>query len=98
VIIDKMPFRPPNDPLLKARIDKCEPDGGNGFRDIQLPEAIAVLRQGTGRLIRSMQDRGVMALLDSLLYHKGYGREVARNLPAAQIRDDLADVRWFFET
>jgi len=98
VIIDKMPFRPPNDPLLKARIDKCEADGGNGFRDIQLPEAIAVLRQGTGRLIRSMQDRGVMALLDSRLYHKGYGREVARNLPAAPIRDDLADVRWFFET
>jgi len=45
-----------------------------------------------------MQDRGVMALLDSRLYHKGYGREVARNLPAAPIRDDLADVRWFFET
>ena len=97
VIIDKMPFTPPNDPLLKARIQKCEERGGSGFRDIQLPEAIAVLRQGTGRLIRSMHDRGVMALLDSRLYHKSYGREVVRNLPPAPIRDDLAEVRWFFE-
>ncbi|MBL4759296.1 MAG: ATP-dependent DNA helicase [Mariprofundaceae bacterium] len=97
VIIDKMPFTPPNDPLLKARIKKCEENGGRGFSDIQLPEAIAVLRQGTGRLIRSMQDRGVMALLDSRLYAKAYGREVVRNLPAAPIRDDLSEVRWFFE-
>jgi len=97
VIIDKMPFTPPSDPLLKARIEKCEDKGGHGFRDIQLPEAIAVLRQGTGRLIRSMDDRGVMALLDSRLYQKGYGREVVRNLPAAPIRDDLAEVRWFFD-
>jgi len=97
VIIDKMPFTPPNDPLLKARIQACEEQGGHGFRDIQLPEAIAVLRQGTGRLIRSMDDRGVMALLDSRLYQKAYGREVVRNLPAAPIRDDLAEVRWFFE-
>jgi len=97
VIIDKMPFTPPNDPLLKARIKKCEENGGRGFSDIQLPEAIAVLRQGTGRLIRSMQDRGVMALLDSRLYGKSYGREVVRNLPAAPIRDDLSEVRWFFE-
>ena len=97
VIIDKMPFTPPNDPLLKARIKKCEENGGRGFSDIQLPEAIAVLRQGTGRLIRSMQDRGVMALLDSRLYAKAYGREVVRNLPAAPIKDDLSEVRWFFE-
>ena len=97
VIIDKMPFTPPNDPLLKARIRKCEEAGGRGFSDIQLPEAIAVLRQGTGRLIRSMNDRGVMALLDSRLYGKAYGPEVARNLPAAPIRDDLSEVRWFFE-
>jgi len=97
VIIDKMPFTPPNDPLLKARIQACEERGGHGFRDIQLPEAIAALRQGAGRLIRSMHDRGVMALLDSRLYGKAYGREVVRNLPAAPIRDDLAEVRWFFE-
>jgi len=97
VVIDKMPFTPPGDPLLKARIKTCEERGGNGFRDIQLPEAIAVLRQGTGRLIRSMDDRGVMALLDSRLYGKAYGREVVRNLPASPIKDDLAEVRWFFD-
>ncbi|NWF35668.1 ATP-dependent DNA helicase [Mariprofundus sp. KV] len=97
VIIDKMPFAPPNDPLLQARIRRCEEQGGSGFGDIQLPEAIATLRQGAGRLIRSVHDRGVMALLDSRLYVKGYGREVARNLPPAPIKDDLAEVRWFFE-
>lgn len=97
VIIDKMPFAPPNDPLLQARIKRCEENGGSGFRDIQLPEAIATLRQGAGRLIRSESDRGVMALLDSRLYVKAYGREVAHNLPPAPIKDDLADVRWFFE-
>jgi len=97
VIIDKMPFAPPNDPLLKARIKCCEEKGGRGFSDIQLPEAIATLRQGAGRLIRSTDDRGVMALLDSRLYSKTYGREVVKNLPAAPIRDDLSDVRWFFE-
>jgi len=97
VIIDKVPFTPPNDPLLQARIKQCEEQGGNGFRDIQLPEAIAALRQGTGRLIRSMHDRGVIALLDSRIYAKAYGREIVHNLPAAPIRDDLSEVRWFFE-
>jgi len=97
VIIDKMPFAPPNDPLLQARIKSCEEKGGNGFKDIQLPEAIAVLRQGVGRLIRNNEDRGVMAILDSRLYQKFYGREVVKNLPPAPIRDDLAEVRWFFE-
>ncbi|MES0371950.1 MAG: ATP-dependent DNA helicase [Mariprofundaceae bacterium] len=97
VIIDKMPFAPPNDPLLQARIKSCEEAGGNGFKDIQLPEAIAVLRQGVGRLIRNNEDRGVMAILDSRIYQKFYGREVVKNLPPAPIRDDLAEVRWFFE-
>ncbi|MDQ6963500.1 MAG: ATP-dependent DNA helicase, partial [Mariprofundales bacterium] len=97
VIIDKIPFAPPSDPLLAARVRHCEERGGNGFRDIQLPEAIAVLRQGVGRLIRNEQDRGVMAILDSRLYNKFYGREVLRNLPSAPLCDDLAEVRWFFE-
>ena len=98
VIVDKVPFSPPNDPLLRARIARCEEQGGNGFGDIQLPEAIAVLRQGVGRLIRSNQDRGVMAILDSRLYHKSYGREIAHNLPPARIVDDIDEVRYFFES
>jgi len=96
VIVDKVPFASPSDPLLKARIATCEEHGGNGFIDIQLAEAIAVLRQGVGRLIRSNDDRGVMAILDSRLYHKAYGREVAYNLPPARIVDDMADVKAFF--
>lgn len=97
VIVDKVPFAPPNDPLLQARVRRCEEEGGNGFRDIQLPEAIAVLRQGVGRLIRTQTDRGVMAVLDSRIYSKSYGREIVRNLPPARIVEDLSEVRWFFE-
>ncbi len=97
VVIEKMPFASPGDPWMRARIERCEAEGGNGFFDILLPEAIAVLRQGVGRLIRDARDCGVMAILDSRLHHKPYGREVARNLPPARITDDIADVRWFFE-
>ncbi len=97
VIVDKVPFAPPSDPLLQARIAQCEKKGGNGFMDIQLPEAIAILRQGVGRLIRSNSDHGIMAILDSRLYHKRYGRDVAHNLPPARIVDNLDEVRCFFE-
>ncbi|MDX8392939.1 MAG: ATP-dependent DNA helicase [Mariprofundaceae bacterium] len=96
VIIDKMPFAPPDDKLLSARRDACEKKGGNGFFDIQLPEAVATLRQGAGRLIRTQEDRGVIAILDSRLYVKSYGRIVAKNLPPAPKTEDLADIRRFF--
>jgi len=97
VIIDKIPFAPPTDILLKERVKHCEANGGNGFMDIQLAEAIAVLRQGVGRLIRSTSDRGGIAILDSRLHSKRYGKEVIRNLPNAPIAHDLGDMRWFFE-
>ncbi|MDQ6987089.1 MAG: ATP-dependent DNA helicase [Mariprofundaceae bacterium] len=96
VIIDKMPFAPPDDKLLAARRQACEKKGGNGFFDIQLPEAVATLRQGAGRLIRTQQDRGVIAILDSRLYVKSYGRIVAKNLPPAPKTEELADIRRFF--
>jgi len=96
VIIDKMPFAPPDDRLLEARRKRCEEKGGNGFFDIQLPEAIAILRQGAGRLIRSQDDRGVIAILDSRLYRKSYGRIVAKNLPPAPKTEDVSDIRHFF--
>jgi len=96
VIIDKMPFAPPDDRLLEARRKRCEEKGGNGFFDIQLPEAIAVLRQGAGRLIRSQNDRGVIAILDSRLYRKSYGRIVAKNLPPAPKTEDVSDIQRFF--
>ena len=97
VIIDRIPFAPPNDPLLAARIRRCEEQGGNGFRDIQMPEAIAVLRQGVGRLIRNQQDHGVIAVLDSRIYSKYSGREIVRNLPPAPVTADLSDVQAFFD-
>jgi len=96
VIIDKMPFAPPDDRLLSARCTACEKKGGNAFHDIQLPEAVAALRQGAGRLIRTQQDRGVIAILDSRLYTRSYGRVVAQNLPRSPKTEEISDVRRFF--
>jgi len=96
VIIDKIPFAPPDDRLLAARCEACVKKGGNAFYDIQLPEAVAALRQGVGRLIRTREDRGVIAMLDSRLYTRSYGRVVARNLPRAPKTEDIGDVRRFF--
>ncbi|RMG91593.1 MAG: ATP-dependent DNA helicase, partial [Zetaproteobacteria bacterium] len=96
VIIDRVPFAPPNDPLLAARLRRCEEQGGRPFTDIQLPEAIATLRQGVGRLIRNEHDRGVIALLDSRLHQRSYGREIVRNLPPARITPHFSDVEAFF--
>lgn len=96
VIIDKIPFAPPDDRLLAARCEACEKKGGNAFYDIQLPEAVAALRQGAGRLIRTQEDRGVIAILDSRLYTRSYGRVVARNLPRAPKTEEMSDVRRFF--
>lgn len=95
VIIDKIPFAPPDDRLLMARCEACVEKGGNAFNDIQLPEAMAALRQGAGRLIRTQDDRGVIAILDSRLYTRSYGRVVARNLPRAPKTEDIRDVRRF---
>ncbi len=97
VIIDKIPFTPPTDVLLQARTKYCEANGGNGFMDIQLPEAVAVLRQGAGRLIRSTSDRGGIAILDSRIHTKRYGQAIIDNLPQAPIAHDMGDMRWFFE-
>jgi len=82
--------------LLVARCEACVKKGGNAFRDIQLPEAVAALRQGAGRLIRTQDDRGVIAILDSRLYTRSYGRVVALNLPRAPKTEVSTDVRRFF--
>ncbi len=96
VIIDKLPFAPPDDPLLNERIRACDNSGGNGFWDIQVPEAVAILKQGLGRLIRSHTDRGVIAVLDSRIHSRSYGKEVLRNFPPAPLSRDIRDVRRFF--
>ena len=81
VIIDKLPFQVPSDPLVSARMARVEREGGSAFSDYQLPHAILRLKQGLGRLIRSKSDRGVLAILDNRLSTKGYGKLFMASLP-----------------
>ena len=81
VAIDRIPFAPPDDPVLAARIEALEREGGSGFLDYQLPEAALMLKQGVGRLIRDEADRGVMMLCDPRLLSRGYGRRILASLP-----------------
>ena len=81
VMIDKLPFAPPDDPLVRARVQHLESQGLNAFRDYQLPEAALALKQGVGRLIRSEEDRGVVMICDPRLLARGYGRSLLAVLP-----------------
>ena len=81
VIIDKLPFASPSDPVTAARIDAVRERGGDAFGEYQVPLAILALQQGLGRLIRHRQDRGVLAVLDPRLRTKGYGRRFHRFVP-----------------
>lgn len=96
VIIDKLPFEVPSDPVLKARIERITEAGGKPFFEFQIPRAILTLRQGVGRLIRQASDRGVLAILDVRLFSKGYGRRFRQSLPPAPVCRDLAAVKAFF--
>jgi ATP-dependent DNA helicase DinG len=96
VIIDKLPFASPADPITAARIEAVENSGGQPFADYQVPLAILVLLQGLGRLIRHRDDRGVLAILDSRLQTMAYGRRFLASLPPASVTTDLEDVRRFF--
>ncbi len=97
VIIDKLPFAVPADPLVSARIEWVEQQGGNGFQDFQVPMAILGLKQGLGRLIRSRSDRGVLAVLDSRLVNMSYGRRFLASLPPCPLTHDRRDISGFFE-
>jgi ATP-dependent DNA helicase DinG len=96
VLIDKLPFAPPDDPVLAARIEALRAEGGNPFMEYQLPQAVLQLKQGAGRLIRGETDRGVLVLCDPRLYGKAYGRTVRASLPPMKQTRELADVRAFF--
>ena len=96
VLIDKLPFAPPDDPVLAARIEALRVQGGNPFIEFQLPQAILALKQGAGRLIRDETDRGVLALCDPRLYAKPYGRTILASLPPMQRTRERADVETFF--
>ena len=96
VIIDKLPFAPPDDPVLAARIDKMNSEGKNAFMEYQLPYAVITLKQGAGRLIRDETDRGVLVICDPRLISKPYGRRVWQSLPPFRRTRNVTDVTTFF--
>jgi ATP-dependent DNA helicase DinG len=96
VVIDKLPFAAPDDPVFEARLDAIRRAGGNPFRDEQLPQAVIALKQGAGRLIRTETDRGVLVLCDPRLTQKSYGRVFLESLPPLPITRTLADIQAFF--
>ena len=97
VVIDKLPFAPPDDPVLAARIEAIRAREGNPFTELQLPQAVLQLKQGAGRLIRDETDRGVLMLCDPRLVSKAYGRQILKSLPPMKPTRSLAEVAQFLE-
>nr|WP_294841504.1 ATP-dependent DNA helicase [uncultured Methylotenera sp.] len=96
VIIDKLPFAPPDDPVLSARVDKLNAEGKNAFMEYQLPYSVITLKQGAGRLIRDENDRGVLMICDPRLITKTYGKRIWQSLPPFKRTRVLSDVQAFF--
>ena len=96
VLIDKLPFTPPDDPMLRARSRVMRKEGGEPFRELQLPQAALSLRQGAGRLIRDESDRGVLVICDPRILGRSYGKIFLRSLPEMPLTRDMDDVRDFF--
>lgn len=95
VIIDKLPFSSPDDPLLKARIEDCRMQGGDPFLQVQIPDAVIALKQGVGRLIRDRNDHGALIICDNRLVSKQYGATFLKSLPPIPRTRDLGNVRDF---
>jgi ATP-dependent DNA helicase DinG len=97
VIVDKLPFAVPSDPIMKARTDAIKAAGGDAFNDLQVPQAVIALKQGFGRLIRSLTDRGVLMLLDPRIRTTRYGATFLDSLPPYRRTDDIGEVERFFD-
>jgi ATP-dependent DNA helicase DinG len=96
VIIDRLPFAVPSDPVVQARMRAIEESGGRPFFDYQVPEAVLTLKQGFGRLIRSLEDRGVLVLLDPRITRQRYGQVFLQSLPPYRVTNTISDVEAFF--
>jgi len=96
VVIDRLPFAPPGDPVVAAKLRACEAEGRDGFSELQVPAAALALRQGFGRLVRTREDRGLVAILDRRLVSKGYGRAFLATLPRCPVLRSIDDAqRWW---
>jgi ATP-dependent DNA helicase DinG len=97
VIIDRLPFAPPGDPVVAARLQALEQQGRDGFSELSVPAAALALRQGFGRLIRHRSDRGLVAVLDRRLVTKSYGRAFLATLPRCPLLRTVEDARRWWE-
>ena len=97
VIVDKLPFAVPSDPVVAARVKALQDDGRNAFAEYQVPEAVLALKQGFGRLIRAKTDRGLLSILDNRISRMAYGRIFLESLPDYSTTQDLAEVERFME-
>ena len=95
-LFDRLPFAVPSDPVVAARVKSIDAGGGNAFFEYQVPSAVITLKQGFGRLIRSLHDRGLLALLDNRILKKRYGRVFVESLPPYSRTTDLKKVEEFF--
>jgi ATP-dependent DNA helicase DinG len=98
VIVDKLPFAVPSDPIVAARVRALQEDGRNAFAEYQVPEAVLALKQGFGRLIRSKTDRGILAILDNRISRMQYGRIFLESLPEYKTTQDPAEVARFMDS
>jgi ATP-dependent DNA helicase DinG len=98
VLIDKLPFAAPDEPLLQARMEDCQRKGGDPFASVQIPQAVISLKQGVGRLIRDRRDKGVLVICDNRLITRLYGKTFIKSLPPMTRTRDLDLACEFLQT